>query len=99
MTVSPIARLIPPMPPPSDLPPDFSAAHQRSIYHRAEVLASEVCGCFYCLKTYPPSEIAEWTDDGDTALCPKCGIDAVIGSKSGFPITREFLKEMKSIYF
>lgn len=89
------------MPPstPDDPPLDNSAAHQASIYHRAQVMASEVCGCFYCRRTYPPAEIAEWTDDGDTALCPRCGIDAVIGSASGFPITRDFLTWMRSIYF
>lgn len=79
--------------------PDISAAHQRSSDHRAEVLASEVCGCFYCLKTYPPSEISEWVDDDKTALCPRCGIDAVIGSASGYPLTREFLRDMHSFWF
>jgi len=36
----------------------------------------------------PPNEIQDWTDDGDTALCPKCGIDSVIGSVSGYPICK-----------
>ncbi len=78
---------------------DISAAHQASSLHREQVLASEVCGCFYCRKTYPPSEIGEWVDRGETALCPKCGIDAVIGSASGWPISREFLTAMKSFWF
>jgi hypothetical protein len=84
----------------SDAPSfDPSDAHRHSISHREEVLASEVCGCFYCLATYPPSAIAEWTDGGDTALCPRCGIDAVIGSASRYPVTRSFLRDMKYIYF
>jgi hypothetical protein len=78
---------------------DLSAAHVHSSLHRAAVEASEVCGCFYCLKTFAPSEISEWVDRGETALCPKCGIDAVIGSKSGYPMTREFLKAMNSFWF
>src|SRR5262245_35069182 len=52
------------------LPADVREAHKRSIRHRAEIIASNLCGCFYCLSTFAPSEIAEWTDDGDTALCP-----------------------------
>jgi hypothetical protein len=84
---------------PSRPPFDPSEAHRHSIYHRAEVRKSETCGCFYCLAIYPLAEIAEWTDGGDTALCPRCGIDAVIGSASGYPVTREFLKEMKAVWF
>lgn len=49
--------------------PDLGLAHKHSIRHRAELEASEICGCFYCLSTYPPTEIAEWIDDGQTALC------------------------------
>jgi hypothetical protein len=37
---------------------------------------------------------------GQTALCPKCGIDSVLGSNSGYPVTEiGFLKEMKSYWF
>lgn len=78
---------------------DPVAAHRYSIRHRAQLEASEACGCFYCLRTYPPMAIEEWTDDGDTALCPKCGIDAVIGDACGAPVTRDFLREMKSVWF
>ncbi|HEU0053041.1 MAG TPA: cytoplasmic protein [Longimicrobium sp.] len=79
--------------------PDPVEAHRRSIYHREEVMASETCGCFYCIAIFPPSAIEEWTDDATTAICPKCGIDSVIGSASGYPVTREFLREMKSFWF
>jgi hypothetical protein len=51
------------------------------------------------LKVFPPSEIEDWTDDDDTALCPKCGIDSVIGSVSGYPIEREFLQKMHDHWF
>jgi hypothetical protein len=37
-----------------------------------------VCGCFFCLRTYPSSEIVDFTDQGKTAFCPHCGIDAVL---------------------
>lgn len=91
--------------------PALEAAHKHSIRHRQEIEASAICGCFGCLAIFPPAEILDWTDypddapEGDenelgvTALCPKCGIDSVIGSASGFPITREFLDAMEVRWF
>lgn len=79
--------------------PDLGRAHEHCIRHRAEVEASEICGCFYCLSTFPPTEIVEWIDDGQTALCPRCPVDAVLGSASGLPITRGFLERMHERWF
>ena len=84
-------------------------AHKTSIWHRSLILESKVCGCFYCLAIFKPCEIEEWTDfknskgqkteEGQTALCPKCSIDSVIGSESGYPITTEFLNKMHKHWF
>ena len=80
---------------------DLEIAHKHSIYHRKEILSSELCGCFYCGKTFPPAEIEDWTDEqeglGTTAMCPRCGIDSVVGSASGFPLTPEFLQQMHEV--
>ena len=75
------------------------AAHKHSSNHRSELLSSESCGCFYCLKIYSPAEINEWVDDGQCAICPKCGIDSVIGSNSGYSLSTEFLKSMHKHWF
>ena len=77
----------------------YIAAHKNSTHHRKEIESSTVCGCFHCLNTFSPFVIYEWVDKETTALCPKCGIDAVIGNSSGFPITEEFLKQMKDFWF
>ena len=89
-----------------ELPEDhwLHVAHGKSIHHRREVMASKVCGCFYCKKMFKPDAIEEWTDtnepvDRQTALCPHCGIDSVIGDRSGFEITEEFLSEMNANWF
>ena len=74
-------------------------AHEHSSRHRPELKRSEVCGCFYCRKTFPYAKITVWTDAGATALCPSCGIDSVIGDASGYPITPEFLSRMKKHWF
>lgn len=89
--------------PTGDLARDVVGAHTRSIAHREEILASERCGCFYCLAIFAPSEIDAFTDVVDgvavTALCPRCGIDSVIGSASGFPIEASFLEMMRAYWF
>ena len=81
------------------MPPDVREAHVHSSKHRIELLASESCGCFYCGGTFRPSEIADWVDSGQTALCPRCGIDSVIGSEAGFPLTKDFLDQMHEYWF
>lgn len=85
-------------------PADVQAAHTHSSRHRAAVMLSTLCGCFYCCSSFPPTEIREWVDadeagDGQTALCPRCGIDSVIGDRSGFPVSAEFLATMKAHWF
>ena len=78
---------------------DLKAAHDKSSYHRSEIESSKVCGCFYCLHVFLPSDIEEWIDGKQTALCPRCGIDSVIAEASGLPLTEEFLKEMEQYWF
>jgi hypothetical protein len=84
-------------------PTGVRAAHDHSSNHRPEILASRVCGCFYCRSIFPPTEIKNWVDppgaEGSTALCPRCGIDSVLGDRSGFPITPEFLETMNRYWF
>ena len=77
----------------------FIDAHLFSSRHRKELEKDTVCGCFFCLNIFSPSEIIEWCDHEDTALCPHCGIDSVIGQSSGFPITEMFLKGMNKLWF
>lgn len=86
------------------MPDVVREAHRHSIWHRQEILESTVCGCFCCCATFGPDAIREWVDDADdgigqTAVCPKCGIDAVIGDKSGVVISQPFLEEMKAHWF
>ena len=79
---------------------DIIAAHEHSINHKSKILKDKKCGCFYCLKIFSPAEITDWIEDKfGTAICPYCGIDAIIGESSGFPITKEFLSKMKNYWF
>ena len=86
---------------------DIIVAHGHCSGHRDEILRSDLCGCFYCLATFPPTEVRDWVDwpfdqpgaPGRTALCPRCSIDAVIGSEAGYPLTPDFLGRMHSHLF
>ena len=78
---------------------DLRQAHAHSIRHFGELWRSGLCGCFFCLDVFECEHVREWTDSGQTALCPSCGIDSVIGDASGFPITEEFLAAMEARWF
>lgn len=73
--------------------------YRHSSYHRAEIEASRQCGCFCCRTIFAASEVADYVDGGQTALCPNCDTDAVIGDASGIAITPELLDEMNRRYF
>lgn len=77
------------------------AAHKHCAHHEDEIVRSTVCGCFYCLGVFPSSEIEDWLDDEPrTALCPRCGIDSVIGDAAPFPISeKDFLGAMNVYWF
>jgi hypothetical protein len=78
---------------------DVDRAHRHGIRNRAEIEGSELCGCFYCLRTFAPGEIERWLAVEETAICPYCQIDSVLGSASGFPITDDFLRRMRARWF
>lgn len=40
------------------------------------------CGCFHCLGQFRAERVTAWTDDGQTALCPLCGMDAVVPAEA-----------------
>ena len=49
-----------------------------TIENKKQVLASQTCRCANCLATFSGAEVTEFTDKGKTAICPKCGVEAVL---------------------
>ncbi len=82
-----------------DMSRELFAAHEHALRSRDELMASEMSGCFHCIAVFAPYEIREWIDGGQTAMCPRCGVDSVIGTRSGFPVTTEFLQQMQKAWF
>jgi hypothetical protein len=78
--------------------PLLETAHRQSLRNRPLLSSGGACGCFYCLKTFDASEVVRWVHDDWTALCPRCGIDAVLSSKV-CSITPAFLHSMHAHWF
>ena len=81
---------------------DFDKIHKKSSSHEKDIKNSKICGCFYCISIFTPDKIKEWWEEkssGKTAVCPKCGIDAVIPDDTEYEITVELLEKMKKEYF
>jgi hypothetical protein len=77
----------------------YTAALVHAANHRRELVDSEHCGCFFCFRTFSVGDIRIWIDKDQTALCPRCGIDAVIGTASGFTIDDRFLRKLNNFKF
>lgn len=73
---------------------NLDEAAKHSHRNKTEVLKSNECGCYYCLRVFSSKEIDGWTGGGKTAICPYCMIDSVIGDASGYAITRDLLEKL-----
>jgi hypothetical protein len=73
-----------------------SYAHAR--LNRQFMTPGAACRCFYCLRGFSTEQISRWTDDGNTALCPHCGIDAVLSSNAD-PLSDALIQQLHTIYF
>lgn len=77
--------------------------HGSSIRNEQQIMSSNECGCFHCCKQFKPEDVRSWCDNDDrgnrTALCPYCGMDAVIGDACGLEISPDFLWLMQLQFF
>lgn len=83
---------------------NFNQIHSECKDHETAIERSFLCGCFYCKRTFYPTEITDWLDDARegyerTAECPKCGIDAVLPTSEHYEINNELLEAMYYYYF
>ena len=81
----------------------YRLAGKASFENWNNVMKSDMCGCYYCCRIFPSSEISDldWIQDlhGRTVLCPYCSIDAVLGDASGIPIQKDVLEELRKEKF
>lgn len=80
-------------------------AHKKSFWNRKELEKYKnadkfgKAGCFSCLKVFDISEIGEWADLHETAICPYCHVDSVLGASDHPIYNKDFLVAMKEYWF
>jgi NAD-dependent SIR2 family protein deacetylase len=72
--------------------------YEQSRLNRRFMTQGVVCRCFHCLHAFPAEQINQWTDDGETALCPNCGVDAVLSS-SAVTLSDRLIEHLRATYF
>ena len=81
----------------------LKAVYSNSIRNEESILKSNLCGCFHCISIFPVadvklSEMMVEKDGSRTAICPICGIYAVLGDAS-VEISAELIESMNEYYF
>jgi hypothetical protein len=76
---------------------DIAAAKKHAENNEDEIQASDECGCFHCLEIFSKDEIEDWTEteEGRSAVCPRCDVEAVVGDASGLALTEELLDAVR----
>ncbi|MDE7414492.1 MAG: hypothetical protein K2N05_12005 [Muribaculaceae bacterium] len=74
-------------------------AHLHTSHNRDEIGRSEMCCCISCKTIFKPEEVVDYADGGQTAICPYCDCDAVLGNGCRFKLTDEFLESLYRRYF
>ena len=78
---------------------EMKGIHSHTLRNRKEIEASDNCACISCMGAFPASEVEAYIDDGETALCPLCGIDAVIGDCTGISMDPTTLNKLNKEFF
>lgn len=86
----------------------LEAIHHFCTANRSLLEESSSAGCLCCGATFAPNEILEWVPavdpvtrqpQGDTAACPRCGIDSVLPSAAPVSLNPQMLAAMQSFWF
>ena len=76
---------------------ELKELHEHCHNNKVSIKKSKMVGCFYCLEIYPKEDIQEWTPRSGNAICPKCGVDSVLG-QIHFDSVKELKKVLPQMY-
>ncbi len=65
-------------------------------YERANPEAT--CGCYNCNRIFRFKDIEDFWDDGETPVCPGCGMDTVVIETADMKVTPQRLFAMRRTY-
>lgn len=72
---------------------------QFAMKNRTLVEQSTNAGCFHCCKVFDKKEIKDYTDKGQTCICPLCGVDSVVGDMCGFVLNEDILQKAHAFWY
>ena len=82
---------------------DLDQAQFASFYNRNSIQSSQRAGCFACGHLFDAAQVVDWLDEQyeqqASAVCPRCGVTAVIGDAAGYPIDEDFMAAMHACWF
>lgn len=66
-----------------------------------EILDSKECVCLACRRSFSARSVSDWFNDkgNNTALCPECGMEAVLGDASGIVLNHEDVLAISNLLF
>ena len=73
--------------------------HAYSVNNRRLIDVSNRCYCFYCKQSMYRGEIERYIDNGQTAICPRCQIDAIIPDSIEEAVDENIIAEMHEYWF
>ena len=73
--------------------------HTYCSHNRNNIMLADKCYCFHCKMAMDHEEIVDYIDNGQTALCPKCGIDAIIPDSIDESLDDEIIAQMHEYWF
>lgn len=77
----------------------FEKLHAYASNNKELIKESEYCYCFHCKKQFESKEVVRYLEGENTALCPHCGIDAIIPNNVDEPIDNELIEGMNKYWF
>jgi hypothetical protein len=60
----------------ADLTPEVLAG--MTLRNRVAITEAGFAGCFFCFGFFGAKEVKEFDDKGETAICPRCDVDALV---------------------
>ena len=73
--------------------------HVYSTHNRRWVETADKCHCFYCKSCVEASTVTEYADDGQTAFCPKCDVQALLPDSIPESVDEETVALMNEYWF
>ena len=67
--------------------------------NRKMIEQSSLVGCYSCCKIFDSKDVKEYTDRNETALCPHCNVDCLVGNQCGFVLEESILIKARQYWF